>query len=470
MKLSRLSIKRSHEVSSEVVTTVRKVWRPRATTLRIRMVFALLVLDIFCIVLSFALASVVRDSFLGASNWSFMLFIILPTYILSAANSGAYAAPHVQDPFKSAAKALHALVLALCIAIFAAFALKTTDTFPRLVVAFGSIFTAATLAIVRYFFAQHLERIIGGSPFSIVLLRDGDAPIPVGNFSIIMAMDGMFDPESHDPVMYDRLASSLGHADRVIVACDAMRREAWAHALQGANIQGEIFVPELDKLAPVGIAKYGDTPTLIIANGPLGLVDRLIKRTFDLVMAGSFLLILLPLFAIVALLIKRGSPGPVLFTQARIGRANQLFRIKKFRSMYVDGSDDAGHRSTGRDDDRITRVGRFIRKTSIDELPQLLNVIKGDMSIVGPRPHALGSRAADKLFWEVDQRYWHRHAAKPGLTGLAQVRGYRGATLVEADLRNRLHADLEYLENWSIWRDLKIIFLTFRVLLHRNAY
>jgi lipopolysaccharide/colanic/teichoic acid biosynthesis glycosyltransferase len=92
------------------------------------------------------------------------------------------------------------------------------------------------------------------------------------------------------------------------------------------------------------------------------------------------------------------------------------------------------------------------------------------MSIVGPRPHALGSRAADKLFWEVDHRYWHRHAAKPGLTGLAQVRGYRGATLIEEDLENRLRADLEYLESWSIWRDLKIILLTFRVLLHRNAY
>ncbi|MEG3178947.1 sugar transferase, partial [Sphingomonas sp. RB3P16] len=132
--------------------------------------------------------------------------------------------------------------------------------------------------------------------------------------------------------------------------------------------------------------------------------------------------------------------------------------------------DGAGHRSTQREDDRVTKVGRFIRRTSIDELPQILNVLTGEMSIVGPRPHALGSRAADKLFWEVDHRYWHRHATKPGLTGLAQVRGYRGATLIEADLENRLQADLEYLENWSIWRDLKIIVRTFRVLLHRNAY
>ena len=147
-----------------------------------------------------------------------------------------------------------------------------------------------------------------------------------------------------------------------------------------------------------------------------------------------------------------------------------MFKVFKFRSMRANLSDILGHRSATRDDDRITRIGRIIRSTSIDELPQLFNVIKGDMSIVGPRPHALGSRAAEKLFWEVDQRYWHRHAARPGLTGLAQVRGFRGATIEEKDLRNRLQADLEYVENWSIWRDIKIIFLTFRVILHRNAF
>jgi lipopolysaccharide/colanic/teichoic acid biosynthesis glycosyltransferase len=390
--------------------------------------------------------------------------------VIAAANGHAYAAASTQDQFRAIAKGLHAFLFALGIAIFAVFALKTSDTFPRLVVSLGSLLAIMSLSVGRYLFTRHLAQIIGGSPFSVVLLRDGDAPIPAASFSIIMPMDGTFDPESHDPIMYDRLATSLAHADRVIVACKADRRVAWAHALKGANIQGEIFVPELDSLAPLGIANYGNTPTLIIANGPLGLVDRCVKRAFDIALAATALFVLLPLFIVVALLIKRDSPGPVFFTQVRIGRSNQMFRMKKFRSMYVDGSDGAGHRSTGRDDDRITKVGRVIRRTSIDELPQILNVLIGDMSIVGPRPHALGSRAADKLFWEVDHRYWHRHAAKPGLTGLAQVRGYRGATLVEADLENRLQADLEYLENWSIWRDLKIILMTFRVLRHSNAF
>ncbi len=445
-------------------------WRPRVTTLRMRMVLGLLALDIACIVLSFGLAAVLRDRFMGESNWSFFLLVMVPIYVVVAINAHGYSASNVQDPFRAIGKGLQAFLLALCAAIIAAFALKASDTFPRLVVSIGSLFAITTLSIGRYVFSRRLEHIIGGSPFSVVLLRDGDAAVPDVPFSIVMPTDGAFDPESHDPVMYDRLATSLAHADRVIVACNPERRVAWAHALKGANIQGEIFVPELNTLAPLGIANYGNTPTLIIANGPLGLVDRTLKRAFDITLAGTALIVLLPLFVVVALLIKRDTPGPILFTQIRIGRSNQMFRIKKFRSMRVDGSDGAGHRSTERDDDRITRVGRFIRRTSIDELPQILNVLTGDMSIVGPRPHALGSRAADKLFWEVDHRYWHRHAAKPGLTGLAQVRGYRGATLVEADLENRLQADLEYLENWSIWRDLMIIVLTFRVLLHRNAY
>jgi lipopolysaccharide/colanic/teichoic acid biosynthesis glycosyltransferase len=142
----------------------------------------------------------------------------------------------------------------------------------------------------------------------------------------------------------------------------------------------------------------------------------------------------------------------------------------KFRSMKVQKSDPDGNRSTSRQDARVTRVGRFIRRTSIDELPQLANVLRGEMSIVGPRPHAIGSFAGDKLFWRVDTEYWHRHALKPGVTGLAQIRGYRGATEHEADLQNRLDADLEYIRKWSPWRDALIVLQTLGVLMHRKAF
>ena len=179
---------------------------------------------------------------------------------------------------------------------------------------------------------------------------------------------------------------------------------------------------------------------------------------------------LTPLLLLVAVAIKLDSRGPVFFLQPRVGRGNRIFLTYKFRSMRADRSDAAGTQSTTKNDDRVTRVGRFIRASSIDELPQLFNVLKGDMSLVGPRPHALGSLAGDTLFWDVDERYWHRHASKPGLTGLAQVRGFRGETRERADLANRLAADLEYLNGWTIWRDLSILAGTIRVLMHRNAY
>ena len=438
--------------------------------MRIRLILGILTVDMGCIVVSYLAAAGLRGAFVADTEWIVILAILMPVFLITTLNNGSYAAANVRDPFRSVARALQAYVLAISAVIFIAFCLKASDTFPRLVVAMGSGFAIVSLAFGRFLFVRHMPAIIGGNPFSIVLLYDPGQPIPDGEFSVVIASDAYFDPDRHDPVMYDRLAKSLSGADRVIVACSPERRLAWAQALKGANIQSEIFMPELNALAPLGISAHAQIPTVIIANGPLVLFDRFLKRVFDVMLAGGALVVLMPLWILIAVAVKLDSPGPIFFSQIRIGRSNQMFRLMKFRSMRVDGSDGAGARSTSRDDDRITRVGKIIRSTSIDELPQLLNVLKGDMSIVGPRPHALGSRAADKLFWEVDERYWHRHAAKPGLTGLAQVRGYRGATLYEDDLRNRLQADLEYLEHWSIWRDIKIILLTFRVLLHRNAY
>jgi lipopolysaccharide/colanic/teichoic acid biosynthesis glycosyltransferase/peptidoglycan/LPS O-acetylase OafA/YrhL len=248
------------------------------------------------------------------------------------------------------------------------------------------------------------------------------------------------------------------------------RRALWVRILKGASVCSELMAPELADLAPLALDLCGGTPTMVIADGPLDRSDMLLKRAFDIALAGTALFLLSPLMLLIALLVKLSSPGPVFFIQTRIGQGNHMFRMLKFRSMRVEQEDSAGHRSAAREDSRVTAIGRLIRKTSLDELPQLLNVLRGDMSIVGPRPHALGSRAEDKLFWEVDNRYWHRHAAKPGLTGLAQVRGFRGATEQMSDLTNRLQADLEYVHNWSLWRDFLIVIQTFKVILHRNAF
>lgn len=434
------------------------------------LVMALLAIDTLCIFGSFYLAGLIYDQVTaGGVSWKAIALTVFPVYFLVSAQSRAYAPTLLNHPYRNAASSVRAFLIALAVIIMVAFAFKTSAEFSRLTLAFGSAFGVISLPIARYSFARRIKRMRGGLT-GTVLLCDTGTTGPSTQYHLVSAHDIDIDPTKDDPLMYDRLASELSAAERVVVVCGPERRVAWAHALKGAHIQSEIVIPELLELAPLGVSHHGALPTLIVSAGPLKLSDRVIKRAFDLAVALPAFLLLSPLLAVVAILIRLDSPGPILFKQIRIGRGNQMFPMLKFRSMRTETLDGAGDRSTSRDDDRITRLGAFIRKTSIDELPQLINVLRGDMSIVGPRPHALGSRAADKLFWEVDDRYWHRHSAKPGLTGLAQVRGYRGATFHEDDLTNRLQADLEYLDHWTIWRDVQIVMMTFRVLLHRNAF
>lgn len=186
------------------------------------------------------------------------------------------------------------------------------------------------------------------------------------------------------------------------------------------------------------------------------------KRLFDLTAAGLALLFLSPLLIAVALAIKLTSRGPVFFTQYRYGRRNQRFKIYKFRTMHVHLGDVFGVKQTVANDPRVTVIGRILRKTSIDELPQLINVLIGHMSLVGPRPHVPGMQAASTLYESLVPYYFQRHAIRPGITGLAQVSGCRGST-VNADLATaRVDYDLEYIERWSLWLDVKIIWWTVR--------
>jgi lipopolysaccharide/colanic/teichoic acid biosynthesis glycosyltransferase len=435
-----------------------------------RLVLYSVALDLLCVALSFAIAPALHGLEYSSSRLDMILGVLLPAYLFTAVQLDAYSADLIRDRYRAAARGIRAFAIAFAFLVLAAFAFKTSANLSRLTIAIGASLSVLSIALARFYFTKHATAILGGNPFSAILLHDGDVPLPPGEFSVIIAAEAGFDPDRHDPDMYDRLAKALGGADRVVVVCPHERRLAWAKALKGANIQSELLLPELSEFAPLGVGRQGEDTTIVVAHGPLGLTERLVKRGFDIGIASLALLFFSPIFLLTAVLIKLDSSGPVCFRQTRIGRGNEKFEMLKFRSMRVDACDGNGDRSTGRDDDRITRVGRIIRMTSIDELPQLLNVLMGDMSIVGPRPHALGSRAEDKLFWEIDERYWHRHAAKPGLTGLAQIRGFRGATVHEYDLVNRLQADLEYLDHWTIWKDLKIILQTFRVLLHRNAY
>jgi exopolysaccharide biosynthesis polyprenyl glycosylphosphotransferase len=195
------------------------------------------------------------------------------------------------------------------------------------------------------------------------------------------------------------------------------------------------------------------------------------KFAFDIVI-GSFLFVVLsPFLALIALAIRLDSPGPVLFRQPRLGFNNRLFTCYKFRSMHHGMTDLMGDRQATRGDPRVTRLGKWLRALSLDELPQLFNVLKGNMSLVGPRPHPPNTKAADKLFTDVIAKYAFRHRVKPGITGWAQVNGWRGETKTVEQIENRVACDLAYIENWSVWFDLRIMMLTItREILSRHAF
>ncbi len=203
-----------------------------------------------------------------------------------------------------------------------------------------------------------------------------------------------------------------------------------------------------------------------IQRAPLSRVERLTKRIFDITVAGSVLLMLLPLLVGTAVAVKLDSPGPAIFRQRRRGFNNRDFMIWKFRTMHVMEDGDQVMQAR-RGDARITSIGSVLRKTSIDELPQLVNVLRGEMSLVGPRPHAL---AHDEEYGRQIADYAFRHHVKPGLTGYAQVCGHRGETKTLAQMEKRIEHDLWYINNWSFRLDLKIFFQTFLALVRHEAY
>jgi Undecaprenyl-phosphate glucose phosphotransferase len=217
----------------------------------------------------------------------------------------------------------------------------------------------------------------------------------------------------------------------------------------------------LHKFEEARLSTLGPVASLQITRRPLSRLEVTQKRLFDLVFAAAGLIVATPLILLVAAVISMDSPGPIFFAQRRYGFNQQPFRIIKFRTMRTL---DDGSRQATRDDVRVTRIGRWLRRWNIDEIPQLFNVLTGDMSLVGPRPHAL---PLDQEYQLRISLYARRHNVRPGITGWAQVNGYRGETDTDEKMRNRIACDLYYIDNWSLWLDLKIIA---RTVLSRNAY
>lgn len=229
------------------------------------------------------------------------------------------------------------------------------------------------------------------------------------------------------------------------------------------------WVPDIFSLLLVNhsVREMAGLPLITLSETPLTGTRLLLKSVEDFVLASLILVMIAPLLLVIAIAIKLDSPGPVIFRQARNGWSGKTFHIWKFRSMFVHQPDPGTVQQATRNDPRVTRVGAFLRKTSLDELPQVFNVLKGEMSLVGPRPHAVQH---DAEYSKRIDSYLARHNIKPGITGLAQVRGLRGETKEVDRMQQRIEADIEYINNWSIWLDLTILARTVGALTGKNAY
>jgi Undecaprenyl-phosphate glucose phosphotransferase len=258
--------------------------------------------------------------------------------------------------------------------------------------------------------------------------------------------------------------------DAIVVCSHRNLQEARRLAFSLSQLPAGVHIFDLSAAAPFGaahLASLGNMVTLQISHPPLSIVDQAIKRTLDIVLAASGLIVLSPLLILTAIAIAVDSPGPILFRQTRHGYNNEIIPVFKFRTMTLVEEGDNWTQAV-RGDSRVTRVGRTLRRASIDEIPQLVNVLLGQMSIVGPRPHAT---AHNRQFESSISGLSRRHRVKPGITGWAQVNGHRGQTDTLEKMKRRIEHDLFYIENWSLLLDIKIIVMTlFSRQTYDNAY
>ena len=297
---------------------------------------------------------------------------------------------------------------------------------------------------------------------------------------------GVFDDRNDDRAM-DTCAGSpkLGKVDDIV---ELARRTRIDLVLFALPISAEMRILEMLKklwvlpleirlsahtnklrFRPRSYSYLGEVPTLDLFEAPITDWDLVMKWLFDHVVGFAVLLLTLPVMGLVALAVKLDSPGPVLFRQKRFGFNNERIDVYKFRSMFHDQADPTASRVVTRNDPRVTRVGRFIRKTSLDELPQLFNVVfKSNLSLVGPRPHAVQGKLRSQLFDEVVDGYFARHRVKPGITGWAQINGWRGEVDTDKKIQKRVEFDLYYIENWSVLFDVYILLKTPLALITKN--
>lgn len=306
--------------------------------------------------------------------------LLLPLFWTVALLNQTYSVGSLVSPSLGLQRALLAMGLAVILLIAVLFLARSSLFVSRF--GFGSGFVAASFLLIwlRLNVSIHILRSVGPRAINLLVIDDGGPAVDLPDCLRINAASAGISPRLDDPHGLDRFATVIRNMDRVIVSCPPERRWAWAMVLKGGQMRGEIVDSEVNELGILGASRAEGVGTVVVASGPLGLRSRALKRGLDLVITIPALLVLCIPLLVIAALIHLEDGGPALFLQRRVGRNNQFFSIYKFRSMRQASADSAGAQSTRRDDDRVTRIGRFLRKTSIDELPQLLNVLKGEMS------------------------------------------------------------------------------------------
>ena len=270
-------------------------------------------------------------------------------------------------------------------------------------------------------------------------------------------------------------AARRGEIDQVLISGAHFTPERLEQIVEGLSevcVDVSLIPSQAIELAPkYRVNLLGSVPVLTLWQRPFRDMNQVVKRAEDLALSATALALLSPVLLVTALVIRLTSAGPVLFVQPRVGFNNEAINVFKFRTMYTHMADLGAKKTTIRDDPRVTPVGRFLRRFSIDELPQLFNVLQGSMSLVGPRPHGTEMMVGDRFYHEAVRGYAGRHRVKPGITGYAQVKGLRGEVRTIERAKRRVELDKYYVDHWSFWLDIYILFATARaVLFDRDAY
>jgi polysaccharide biosynthesis protein PslA len=304
-------------------------------------------------------------------------------------------------------------------------------------------------------FVEHVNAGRSGGLHRVIGVYDDRtqrAPKMLGDVEVLGSIDNLIEVARRTKISEIVIALPLSAEDRLLGII--RRLSVIATDIRILTDSVGFQMPDRDVSHIMGV------PLINAVDRPIKEWRAVFKSIEDYVLSLAIGAVALPFLIVIAILIRLDSPGPILFRQQRSGFNGHEFGMYKFRTMYDHMSDPAGSKLTVRNDPRVTSVGRVLRKTSLDELPQILNVLNGTMSIVGPRPHALDARAGDTLYHQAVANYAARHRVKPGITGWAQVNGWRGETDTREKIENRVKCDLYYIENWSLLLDLKILVLT----------